>query len=132
VAAWERENMSSALLTAGGQAGVSNQLCPTAAAPVPATVPAAQKIQPNPADWQLAGWACLRFSVETPVYYQYNYTAVNPNNPASAAFTATATGDLDGDTSVFSNWAYNGQILAGSPGVMRLAPTMVEPANPEE
>jgi type IV pilus assembly protein PilA len=132
VSAWERENMNPALLQAGSNAGVVNQLCPNAAAPVPAAVPAGQKVQPNPASWTAAGWNCLRFSIDTPIYYQYNYVAQNPANPANAAFVASATGDLNGDAAVFSNWSYSGAILAGNPGVMRLAPTMVEPANPEE
>jgi len=110
-----------------------NQLCPNTAAPVPAAVPKGEKIQPAATAWQdNAGWSCLKFSVNTPLYYQYNYTAANAANPATASFVATARGDLNGDGAVYSDWSYAGGILTGSPGVMRLAPTMAEPANPEE
>jgi type IV pilus assembly protein PilA len=122
VAAYEKENMASALLAAGAAVAAVNQLCPTAAAPVPAAVPAGQKTQPVPTDWQAAGWACLKFAVNSPVYYQYNYTAPVVNG-ANAAFTATATGDLDGDTTT-SVWSLSGNILQGA---MRLAPTITEP-----
>jgi type IV pilus assembly protein PilA len=133
VSAYERETMSSNLLAAGSSAGVVNQLCPNAAAAVPVAVPKGEKIQPNPAAWQdNAGWSCLKFSVQTPIYYQYNYAAQNPANPATAQFVATARGDLNGDGAVFSDWGYAGAVLAGSPGVRRLAPTMAEPQNPEE
>ncbi|HEX6276963.1 MAG TPA: type II secretion system protein [Polyangiaceae bacterium] len=127
VAAYERESMSGALLSAAGSADAVHQLCPNAAAPVPAAVPSGQKIQPNPADWNAAGWSCLKFSVNSPVYYQYNYTAAATQG-ANAAFTATATGNLDADSTT-SAWTLSGGLLGGQ---MRLAPTVVEPADPED
>ena len=133
VAAFERETMAGTLLTAGGAVASVHQLCPTVGTLVPASVPAGQKIQPDSSVWQSdAGWRCLRFSVNTPVYYQYNYTAANPTNQATASFTATATGDLNGDATAGNPWSFGGGILAGNTGVMRLAPTMTEPTNPEE
>ena len=94
----------------------------------PAAVPAGAKIQPNPADWNLAGWSCLKFSVNSPVYYQYNYAAPTLNGP-NATFTASATGDLDGVATTTSVWSITGAMLGGQ---MRLAPTLVEPTNPDE
>jgi hypothetical protein len=104
---------------------------------VPATVPKGQKIQPDPGKWDgdtLTGWRCLGFSVESPVYYQYGYTAVNPADPTTASFTATATGDLDGNGTAGDPWLYAGGIVTGTNNVtaMRLAPTIHESTNPEE
>jgi type IV pilus assembly protein PilA len=132
VAAYERENMSGAMLAAGSSVASVHRLCDSATTPVPATVPKGQKIQPDAAAWNGTGWGCLRFSVNTPLYYQYQYTAANVDNAATASFVASAVGDLNGDGTASQPWSYAGQILTGSPGVMRLAPTMSEPSNPEE
>ena len=128
VIAYERETMAGALLGAGANAAAVNQLCPNAAAPIPAAVPSGQKVQPNPTDWNAAGWSCLKFSVNSPLYYQYNYTAPVTNG-ATANFFATATGDLDGVAATTSVWRIDGAMLNGT---MRLSPTLTEPANPDE
>jgi hypothetical protein len=84
-------------------------------------------MQPSPDSWEGAGWKCLRFSLDSPVYYQYGYT-----RDSDTAFQATATGDLDGDADT-SQWVYAGGIVeSGDSKAMRLAPTIAEPANPEE
>jgi type IV pilus assembly protein PilA len=127
VAAYERESMDGALLSAGSAVAAVHQLCPSPAAAVPATVPAGQKAQPDPAAWNAAGWSCLKFSVNSPVYYSYNYTATATTGTA-AAFTATATGNLDAD-STNSVWTLTGGLLGGQ---MRLAPTVTEPTDPED
>ena len=128
VLAYERETMAGGLLGAAGVAAAVNQLCPNAAAPIPAAVPSGQKIQPDPTHWNLAGWSCLKFSVNSPVYYQYNYTATQQTGP-NAAFFATGTGDLDGVTATTSVWRIDGAMLSGT---MRLAPTLTEPTNPDQ
>jgi type IV pilus assembly protein PilA len=128
VLAYERETLAGALLGAGAAVAAVNQLCPTAVGPIPAAVPAGQKTQPNPTDWNGLGWACLKFSVNSPVYYQYNYTAPVQNG-ATANFFATATGDLDAVTTTTSVWRIDGAMLNGS---MRLSPTLTEPTNPDE
>jgi type IV pilus assembly protein PilA len=126
VSAYERESMAGTLLGAGAVVAAVHQLCPSGD-PVPAAVPAGQKIQPDPALWDAGGWKCLRFSLDSPVYYQYAYT-----RSSDTAFQATATGDLDGDTDT-SQWVYAGGIVeSGTSKAMRLAPTIAEPANPEE
>lgn len=132
VAAYERENMAGTLLSAGSSVASVHQLCPTATTNVPTAVPKGQKIQPDAAAWNGTGWGCLKFSVNTPVYYQYQYAAANVADATQASFVASAVGDLNGDGTASQPWSYAGQILTGSPGVMRLAPTMTEPANPEE
>jgi len=132
VSAFERETMNAQLATAGQATAAVHRLCGSASA-VPASVPAGTKVQPNPADWAggttTDGWACLKFSVNSPLYYQYNYTATSPTDPTAAAFTATATGDLNGNSTAGDPWSYQGGILAGE---MRLATTIHESTNPEE
>jgi type IV pilus assembly protein PilA len=129
ISAFERESMAGTLLAANGAVAAVHQLCPTAAG-VPTTVPKGEKIQPDPTLWNGTGWGCLRFSVNSPVYYQYTYTATNATNPATATFSTTAVGDLDGDaTYAATPWTFNGGVLNG---VMRAAPTMIESSEPEE
>ena len=96
-------------------------------------MPRGNKIQPNPTAWEagnaVTGWKCLKFSIASPVYFRYAYTATNPTNATTAAFTATATGDLDADGTAGGAWTLRGSILNRA---MRLAPTLVEPADPGE
>jgi type IV pilus assembly protein PilA len=133
VAAYERDRVAGALLGSGAASISRHRLCASAAAPVPAKVPKGGKIQPNPTAWQagndVTGWKCLRFTIQSPVQYRYAYTATNPNNATRAAFTATATGDLNGNGTAGVPWTYQGGILKGT---MRLANTVVEPADPGE
>src|SRR5688572_2450963 len=96
VGAYERENMSGVLLSAGASAGSVHSLCASVVTPVPAAVPKGEKIQPNSAVWNSdLGWRCLRFSVNTPLYYQYNYAAANIADATQASFVASAVGDLN-------------------------------------
>jgi type IV pilus assembly protein PilA len=132
VSAYEREQMGGALLGADGVAAATHVLCGSATA-VPDDVPEGEKIQPDPAAWggtATAGWRCLRFSVDSPVYYQYNYQA----NLTTNTFSTTAVGDLDGDGAASEPWQLNGGLIDGGEGtrVMRLAPNFIEPTNPEE
>jgi type IV pilus assembly protein PilA len=139
VTSFERETMSYSLASAGAETAAVHQLCASAANPVPSTggtngVPKGSKIQPNPTDWSgnsTTGWKCLKFSVDSPVYYQYNYTATNAADPTQAAFTATAAGDLNGNGTA-GTWTYGGGVLPNAAGVMRLATTIQEPPDPEE
>jgi type IV pilus assembly protein PilA len=131
VAAFERETMDATLAAINTGSAAVHQLCDKATAGVPATVPKGQKIQPDPAAWNAgsatAGWKCLKFSVNAPLYYQYNYDATNPAT-STGTFIASAAGDLNGD-GTSGSWQYRGGILSGA---ARLATTMDEPANIEE
>jgi type IV pilus assembly protein PilA len=133
VSAYEREQMGGTLLNADVAAQATHVLC-TDATPVPGDVPAGEKIQPNPADWggtATAGWTCLRFSVNSPVYYQYGYTA----NLTANTFNTTATGNLDGDSTDAEPWQLQGGLLVDATtgtSLMRLAPNFIEPTDPEE
>ncbi len=79
--------------------------CPTAAIKPPSTAaapPPAQKIKAPPADWNDPAWVCLKFSINEPQFYKYSYTSSGEG--VTAAYTALAEGDLDGNgnTSTFS------------------------------
>jgi type IV pilus assembly protein PilA len=80
-----------------------HRFCPSATAKVPGTIPAAQKLKVAPADWGTTTWTCLKFSINEPQFYSYNYTN-NGSDGTAAQYTATAEGDLDGNgtTSTFT------------------------------
>jgi|SoiMethySBSTD1v2_1073268.scaffolds.fasta_scaffold105642_3 type IV pilus assembly protein PilA len=126
--AYQRERMNPAMLAAGDESNAAHAFCGSATNAVPDTVPAGSKKQPGPAEWatgdQNAGWKCLKFSMNEPVYYQYNYVSAD----TTAGFNATATGDLNGDgtTSLFQ---LDGQSVPGAEP--KVNPTIAE-TNPEE
>ena len=130
--AYNRENMANVVLDPGTSASVSNRLCDSASV-VPASSASIQgrKYQSSPADWatgnSTTGWACLRFSMQEPQYYMYNYTATSPTDPANGSFSATAQGDLNGDGNL-SLFSMDGKVGGG---VVRLAPNIGE-TNPDE
>ncbi len=130
ISAYERETMAATLADPGDGSETVHRLCNSSTA-VPASPPKGKKIQPDPADWTgatvLDGWRCLKFSVNSPLYYSYQYTSANPT-ATDGTFEASATGDLDGDGDP-SKWYYQGGILNGA---ARLATTIGEPDDPEE
>jgi type IV pilus assembly protein PilA len=132
--AFNREKMASAIITPGSSTGVANTLCQGATATVPAAVAsiAGRKYQSAQSEWdgdsQLKGWQCLKFSMAEPQYYMYGYAQAGGTVGANGeTFTATATGNLDGDavTSVFT---MTGAIVANS---ISISPVINE-VNPEE
>jgi len=130
--AYNRENMAGSVLGLGETAGLSNSLCGPADDPVPAESAKVQgkKYQSAPVDWggsQSAGWACLRFSMQDPQYYMYNY-----ESDVASAFTAIANGDLNGDGTM-STFSLAGAVNQGTSGpkVVVIAPNIVE-ADPDE
>ena len=126
-AAYSRESMAGTVLAPGSTAGASNALCTSSAATVPAAVAsvAGKKYQSSTAEWnagsQLSGWQCLKFSMQEPQYYMYDY------NAAPTSFDAVASGDLDGDNTT-SSFTLKGKVQQG---VVNIAPNIIE-ANPEE
>jgi type IV pilus assembly protein PilA len=71
-----------------------------------------EKCLPNAAQWQTPTWTALKFSVDDPHYYAYDYT--NPSGNLSgdgADFEAIAQGDLDCDGE-FSTFTMYGVINA--------------------
>jgi len=103
VAAYGAEAQNTEDLHTGSYAQTQNQLCADAAQ-VPGTVPAGEKYQSAPADWDDSdsngGWTCLRFSMEGPQYYSYSFDG----GTDASVFTANAYGNLDGDTQTSHFW----------------------------
>ena len=142
LAVFEGENQVYAILDFGDTAAVTRALCPDVDNDIPSAVPSGEKVQPTPADFRdAAGWACLRTTITTPIYYQYTMTSPDqggtfPDALDSASdgdeFTAIAYGDLDGDTTT-SMFELGGEVKDGSSGdfVLVLATTVNE-VNAEE
>jgi type IV pilus assembly protein PilA len=135
-AAVEREKGTQAILAAGGSSNLMRAFCDDATNLIPsAGVPAAQKYQSQAAEWNVgsatAGWQCLKFSLEEPQYYQYNYLCSSApgggTNATSGGFLASAMGDLNGN-SVYSTFSITGQAQSGS---VAISPNIQE-TNPEE
>lgn len=134
--AYNRDGMASAVLTLQDSTGVSNRLCASATAPVPSSSTNIQgkKYQSSPTEWQAGdqwtGWQCVKFSMGDPQYYQYNYTATGTTAPSST-FTASASGDLDGDT-ILSQFSLTATIQEDADNlVLTIAPNIDEQA-PDE
>jgi len=142
-AAFEAERMSGALLPLGTTVGTTRRLCASATAAVPATMKAAgEKYQPQPSDWigsdPTVGWQCLKFTMDQPILFQYNYRAsqdaANPT-PDSSGFTASAQADMGG---VYKLMHISGLVRAqNNTTVLTVSPSIVESdetsavANPE-
>lgn len=113
VAAYERDTME------GSSAG--HRLCGSAT-PVPAAVPAGIKYSPSAApgaDFHsgtaVAGWTCLKFSIDQPMYYQYTYekgAGSGKSGATASGFEVRARGDLDGN-GVSSLFARGGDVRSG-------------------
>ena len=118
--AYQRESMAGTLLGVGSNSPAIHRLC-GASTKVPATPPAAAKYQSAPTDWggdAVTGWRCLRFSMNDPQYFAYQYTA------SASDFAAVGNGDLDGDGNAFSTFTLAGTVDAS--GTVRTAPTIAE------
>lgn len=129
VTAYNKEGMTSDILSLGASTSISQRLC-EAASPVPATPPAAAKYQSSPVDWatgsSTAGWSCLKFSMNDPQYFQYDYTTPTSVSSGSGSFSCLARGDLDGD-STSSIFFLQGQVAtAGGKKVAIYAPNLGE------
>lgn len=129
--AWDREKMPGAVLGAGGTADNSRAFCDdSTSVPDDVTLIANKKYQSSPADWNtgstLAGWRCLRFSMDGPQYFRYTYILTDASN-----FTARAEGDLDGDGNL-STFDLAGTVLVASDEMaVTIAPAIAETL-PEE
>lgn len=95
VAAYQKESMTeSDVLELGSSSAVLHRLCPSGAA-VPADIPTATKYQSKPSEWNDAGWSCLKFSMNEPQYFQYEYESYDAGGDPGDSFTCHARGDLD-------------------------------------
>jgi type IV pilus assembly protein PilA len=71
------------------------------------------------AEWQgVATWDALDFELSEPFYFQYAYNGV----AGGATYTATATGDLDCDTTPIT-YTLSGTSNGGTPGFTIAKPT---------
>jgi type IV pilus assembly protein PilA len=124
--AFSRESMDGTVLSLGHTAAKSNQLCPSGAAvPTSPSTVKGQKYQSLPSEWNQTGWACLRFSMQDPQYYSYNYVASGQSSSGDG-FSITAKGDLDGDSAT-SDFSFAGEIKpSGNELVLVLAPNITE------
>ena len=136
-AAFNREGMAADILTLGTATGITNRLCAPAAKTVPEndTEIKGKKYQSKPSEWsaggQFDGWSCLKFTMQDPQYYKYEYKAVGTKGEEGETFTAGAYGDLDGNGTL-SNFALGGKIQKdGTALVVTIAPNIKE-SNPEE
>ncbi len=135
-AAVEREKGTTALLGAGGTSSLMRMFCRNCAGLWFRWHPQvhAQKYQSTKADWSSStdntvGWQCLKFSIDEPQYYQYQYTAAG-TDANSGGFTANAFGDLNGD-SVESTFSVMGSSL-GAEWLNDLSSPNVQETDPEE
>jgi len=130
------ETMQGTTLGLGSAAAPSSAICISAEDPVPAAESSikGQKWQSSPANWDVAGWSCLKFSMDQPQYFQYNYTTSDDAalSAAGTTFSAVARGDLDGDEDL-STFSMQGEIktVTGSGTIVALSPGMTE-TNPDE
>jgi type IV pilus assembly protein PilA len=104
-------------------------VCDSASAPVPAAISqvSGKKYMSSTSDWEAdkaknAGFACLKFEMSVPQYYQYDY------KKTATGFTALAHGDLNGD-SVTSEFSLSGH-TSGTSGLT--LDTSVKQTNPTE
>jgi type IV pilus assembly protein PilA len=77
--------------------------------PQPAALPKAQKAT---GDYSGGLWRCLNFSLNQPQFYQYDYTSSGAGSTNDAKYTATATGDLDGNGTA-SLFTLKGKVVDG-------------------
>lgn len=144
IAAYERESAPSEILVGQSSASAIHTLCLSAANSVPGAI-AAVSNKKYTADTAVAkdfhtgdqttGWTCLKFEMNEPSYYQYEYakaatcSIITPaaGLPAGLEWVACANGDLNGDL-VTSRFTTGGKVSAGQ----AVPVTQVAVENPEE
>jgi type IV pilus assembly protein PilA len=144
-AAVEREKGTNTIVAAGGTSQLMRAFCDdSTAVPGSGTVPQAQKYQSQISEWNTGsatqGWQCLKFSLEEPQYYLYQYLSSGSSavaqfsggtpagtNASTGGFVAVANGDLNGN-GVLSTFAVWGSAESGS---VAISPNVQE-TNPEE
>ncbi|HET9958535.1 MAG TPA: type II secretion system protein [Polyangiaceae bacterium] len=134
VGAYQRENMDPNVMALGTSTGISHKLCDSATA-VPTGVPSAEKFQSSPSQWDsgtsTAGWMCLRFSMNDPQYYQYDYQATGVAT-GGGSFSCIAHGNLDGDTSTSTFYIAGGVAADGAGNQTAIYAPNIGEINPDE
>ena len=101
--AYERESLDTLQVDLGKTAAIAHALCKSST-PVPDVIAKVsnKKYQSDPADWSAPvageGWECLKFTMNDPQYFMYQYEGVTVNTPAKEGdnFIAHAFSDLNG------------------------------------
>jgi len=126
-AAYDRNNAPSTVSTKKNAPG-DRRLCTSASRTVPQKVKNIKgtKYQSSPSEWNQdsgttgKGFACLRFSMQGPQYFQYRYKTNKTNFDntwkSGTTFEAAAIGDLDGD-GIRSLFTLSGEIVDSSNGL---------------
>lgn len=124
--AYERENNTQEMVALGNTSAASSHALCNSSTPVPmdGSVPQSKKYVPNNipnndfnSGTASAGWKCLRFDMNDPIYYSYQYQkdgayfgpAVGAAAIGANGFEAAARGDLDAD-GVNSVFTLSGQV----------------------
>ncbi len=143
VTAYEGERMKADILTTGGSSAVVRKICPPSTNKVPPAAASIKgaKYQSTKTDWSLpadvqlnTGFPCLKFEITAPQYFMYDYTsdsvAATPDQPGTV-FTATANGDLNGDTSL-STFTMKGKVSDPVTDTRLLVSPNIDEVSPEE
>jgi type IV pilus assembly protein PilA len=127
--AWDREQMSGvAPITPGTSSNdISHKLCSAGpAVPTALTSVALKKYQSSAGDWKAGGWPCLRFTMDGPQYFQYEYLS-----PDGVSFSAQAHGDLNGNGTP-STFAIDGAVVDQSGETIITTSPIIKETDPEE
>ena len=142
-AAYDRSGPDRLIVAPGGSVDMTRRLCVSASRTVPRKVKSieATAYQSTPSEWSRdsskpgKGFACLRFTMKDPQYFQYGYTTSRTNYKNSGkkntTFTASAVGDLNGD-GIRSDIHMTGKIVESSSGLTLVLSPGVSETNPEE
>lgn len=141
ITAYAKDSMADDVVVLKDKTAVANALC-TSGVSVPggvtgdllaATIDAkvqGKKYQSSPVEWatgtRLAGWTCLKYSMNDPQHYQYQYYQAGGVSDETGTFQTQAIGDLDGDGTI-SKFFIKGAIQKdGTKLAATLAPTIGE------
>jgi type IV pilus assembly protein PilA len=113
--AFDRESMTPTILGAAQSTAVVHNLCSDAPNSVPESPDKikGQKYQSKYSDWggdRTSGYTCLRFWLDDPQYFMYNYKGATGS---SGVFTAYGFGDLNGD-GVTSSFMLAGAVVSAT------------------
>jgi len=126
-AAFEEERMTSGTLAAGQSAEIKHELCGSTSKPVPESLADVdgKKYQSSVSEWKVdaarnAGFACLKFNLPSPQYFQYEVKS----DPSRGEFTAYARRPVGGEILELS---ISGKVQSG---VLNVAPSIGETRKP--
>ena len=129
IAAYNQEAMGHLVQAFSTTTTPSSALCPYGVK-IPNT-PAdirGQKYQSGAASWNGSGWGCLRFTMDGPQYFMYEFLS---QGAVGTQFSANAHGDLDGDGTL-STFTSTGAIVTESGNVILKLGASIGNTLPEE